>query len=144
MMSLRWSHAEAVRAGILPAPPTLTRSVSRRGGAANPKAGSQLVSAIMDYLELHGYNPIRVNPLRYIYRAGRHQPVKTRPSQKGLPDILCPRPPDGRLYCIEAKHGAGRLSADQAARKERFLLAGCVWLTARSIEDVQLHFPGRG
>ena len=143
MTTLRWSQAEAIRAGLLPEPPAISRSVSRRGGAANPKAGSSLVSAIMDYLELHQYSPIRVNPLRYIYRGGRHQPVRTRPSQKGCPDILCPKPPDGRLYAIEVKVGAGELSADQEVMKERLLMAGCLWITARSVDDVQAHFPGR-
>jgi len=118
------------------------RGVSRgvvRDAHCCPIRGSQdahasLVRAIVDLLGL-------MRP-RIECSAVNQRPVETRKGWRcpgacaGFPDVVGVLPPDGRCLLIEAKTGESQLRVEQRALRGRWVAAGALWITARSVSDV--------
>ena len=120
--------------------------------AATPNS---LVTAILDYLRLRNIPAWRQNT--GAMRVGNRY---VRFGEAGQPDVMGILPasdhvervygPDaalytaGRLLCIEAKTGKGRLSADQRAWLARAEAAGALCLVARSLDELREALAAAG
>lgn len=97
--------------------------------------GSELVSALCDYLALRRHFFYRSNNVPVFDRARGAYRALPKYTMKGIPDITVVK--DGRYIGIEAKAGSGRLSADQIQFKNDVERAGGTYLLARSIDDLR-------
>ena len=88
---------------------------------------TEIQKDIMDYLKLKGIKAWRNNSGQARYN------IKLAPN--GTPDIIGYLP-NGKFLGIEVKKPKKKLSPDQELWHSQAILAGCVIITARSVDDV--------
>ena len=96
----------------------------------------EIQKQILDYLIVKGYFHWRM-PIGGVPQQNRGKMIFKKSPIKGFPDImgvLLNNP--GKLFGIEVKTPIGKLSKDQKIVRDKFLEAGCVFIVARSLEDV--------
>jgi len=106
-----------------------------------PTRERDVIAACIDYLELHRVMFIRTNAVKLVTWKGQTFPTPMRDSQKGIADLILILPdPRGyvRAVACECKSSIGKLSTAQASWKERWLMAGGIYLICRGLEDLQM------
>lgn len=98
---------------------------------------NDLVRDALQFLKLKGIRAFRQNT-----GATKFGTRYVRFGSPGAPDILCILPahgahPAGRLGCIEAKTGTGRLTPDQTAWLAAARAAGALVLVVRSVQELE-------
>jgi len=91
---------------------------------------------ILEYLTVKEYFHWRM-PVGGVPQQNRGKMIFKKSPIKGFPDImgvLSSSP--GKLFGIEVKTPIGKMSKDQKIVRDKFLEAGCVFIVARSLEDV--------
>jgi len=96
----------------------------------------EIQKQILEYLTTKSYFHWRM-PVGGVPQQNRGKMIFKKSPIKGFPDImgvLIHRP--GILFGIEVKTPIGKLSKDQKIVRDKFLEAGCVFIVARSLQDV--------
>lgn len=94
---------------------------------------SDIQKAILDWLCRKGIFHWRCN-LGGVRRAGKGL---TRNTMRGFPDIAGIIPGGkGQLFVVEVKTPSGKLSAEQARWREHLEMRGCLYILARSVDDL--------
>ena len=91
-----------------------------------------VVNACIRWLYAYGCYVWRNNTGSYKTESGQHVSY----GKKGSADIIGIMP-DGRFIAIECKYGKNDLSACQEEFRDRILEKGGVFITARSIDDLE-------
>jgi len=97
------------------------------------KRSKQLEEAVRKYLDIKGYEYIRVDSYR-CFKCGQVQNA----SAKGFPDFLVIKP----LTAIEVKTDTGRLSVEQIEFKELWQAQGLPYILLRDTIDELLEYFG--
>ena len=118
-----------------PVPFTIEESVGTKTTRKNKTSETNLLSAIMEYLNYCGYCPVRHNPTRIVRgKDGKPCFAPIAKDQKGAADIFACV--EGQSLAIEGKVIKGVLSEDQKDWAYRFKKAGGIYLVCKSLEDL--------
>jgi hypothetical protein len=58
-------------------------------------------------------------------------------SYPGLPDLMVVL--DGKVYAVEVKSRRGKLTKKQKEFQEKWEMAGCTYILAKSVDDIALY-----
>jgi hypothetical protein len=91
----------------------------------------------LEWLKWHGYTAWRCS------LAGvKFQGFRAKNPMRGHPDVAGVFE-GGRYFVIEVKTPAGRLSPEQKVWRDLLVSKGCVYMLARSVEDLEREFRDR-
>ena len=100
--------------------------------------------SILDWLNFNGVFAWKVNVKGYFdQNKGFYRRSNNVFDLRGQPDITGVLP-DGRALFVEVKTDRGKLSDDQVWFGQKLQESGCVYIVARSIEDVEQKIKNEG
>lgn len=105
------------------------------------KAG-ELTSAILAYLQYHGYSVWRQNTTGIYDPATKRWRVNPQ-GRRGVPDIIGFRKADGVFVGVEVKAGRDQLRPEQKQFLDELKAAGGLAFVAHSFAQFQQSFEGR-
>lgn len=99
---------------------------------------SLVLEALGEYLSYRGHFFFRVNNVPIFDNREGKMMFRSMPrySQKGVSDFILLK--DGRAIFIEAKAKTGTLSPSQKEFRTKVEKAGCVYIVAKEINDLQV------